>query len=126
MFWSEMCYWGTGGPQQEGYWTSSAYPVYTEHQEAFETSCLTQLREMIRTNRNHPSILAWSMCNEVFFCNPAVKDKAKALLRRMVDAAHEADPSRVAAVGGVQRGGFDTASGSSLSPEATSSAAALI
>lgn len=107
LFWSEMCYWGTGGPQQEGYWTSSAYPVYTEHQEAFETSCLTQLREMIRTNRNHPSILAWSMCNEVFFCDPAIKDKAKALLRRMVDAAHEADPSRVAAVGGVQRGGFD-------------------
>lgn len=107
LFWSEMCFWGTGGPLQEGYWASSAYPIYAEHQEAFEASCITQLREMIRTNRNHPSILAWSMCNEVFFCDPAVTDKAKALLRRMVDVTHEEDPSRVAAVGGVQRGGFD-------------------
>lgn len=107
LFWSEMCFWGTGGPLQEGYWASSAYPIYAEHQEAFEASCIAQLREMIRTNRNHPSILAWSMCNEVFFCDPSVTEKAKALLRRMVDVTHEEDPSRVAAVGGVQRGGFD-------------------
>lgn len=107
LFWSEMCYWGIGGSLQEGYWSSSAYPIYKEHQAAFEESCIQQLREMIRTNRNHPSILAWSMCNEVFFCDPAVRDKAKALLQRMVEVTHEEDPSRAAAVGGVQRGGFD-------------------
>ncbi len=26
LFWSEMCFWGTGGDKQEGYWTASAYP----------------------------------------------------------------------------------------------------
>ena len=28
------------------------------------------LRDMIRINRNHPSIIVWSMDNEVFFSEP--------------------------------------------------------
>lgn len=107
LFWSEMCFWGVGGAVHEGYWTSSAYPIHEEDQLPFEESCIAGLREMIRTNRNHPSIIAWSMCNEVFFCDASVTDKAKNLLRRMVEVSHEEDPSRPAAVGGVQRGGFD-------------------
>lgn len=77
LFWSEMCFWGTGGDKQEGYWTASAYPPNESDQTAFEKSCLDQLEEMICTQRNHPSIICWSMCNEVFFTDAPVKDKAK-------------------------------------------------
>ncbi len=57
--------------------------------------------------RSHPSIICWSMCNEVFFTDAPVKDKAKELIRKMVERSHELDPSRPAAVGGAQRDGFD-------------------
>lgn len=107
LFWSENCFWGTGGPNIEGYWTSSGYPIYEEDQEEFEESCIRTLKEMIRTNRNHPSIIVWSMCNEPFFSNGEVIDKAKRLVSRLVQVTHEIDPTRPAAVGGVQRGGFD-------------------
>lgn len=107
LFWSENCFWGTGGPNLDGYWTASAYPVRAEDEEAFEESCLQTLREMIRTNRNHPSIIVWSVCNEPFFTDSRVMDKAKALVKKLVACAHELDGSRPAAAGGVQRGGFD-------------------
>lgn len=108
LFWSENCFWGTGGPKEEGYWTASGYPVKEEDQEEFEESCLRTLEEMIRANRNHPSIIVWSLCNEPFFSNIEVIGKAKALIRRLADAAHRLDPTRPAAVGGAQRGGFDS------------------
>ena len=107
LFWSENCFWGTGGPNEDGYWTASAYPVKEEDEEAFEASCAQTLTEMIRTNRNHPSIIVWSMCNEPFFSDIRVMDKAKELIRKLVRLTHELDPGRPAAVGGVQRGGFD-------------------
>lgn len=66
LFWSENCFWGTGGPKEEGYWTASAYPVHEEDENAFEESCKNTLAEMIRANRNHPSIIVWSMSNDLF------------------------------------------------------------
>ncbi|WP_417297123.1 glycoside hydrolase family 2 protein [Eisenbergiella porci] len=107
LFWSENCFWGTGGPKEEGYWTASGYPVKEEDEEEFEQSCLQTLEEMIRTNRNHPSIIVWSMCNEPFFSDIEVMEKAKALVVRLAELSHRLDPTRPAAVGGAQRGGFD-------------------
>lgn len=107
LFWSELCYWGTGGNGQEGYWSSSAYPVHEEDQPEFEESCLLALQEMIRTNRNHPSLIVWSMSNEPFFSHSEVMDKARALIVRLVDESHRLDSTRPAAVGGAQRQGFD-------------------
>ena len=107
LFWSENCFWGTGGAKEEGYWTASAYPVNEEDEEEFEASCMQTLREMILVNRNHPSIIVWSMCNEPFFSSLEVLDKARALVRKLVEYSHELDDSRPAAVGGAQRGGFD-------------------
>jgi beta-galactosidase len=108
LFWSENCFWGTGGPKEEGYWSSSGYPIKEEDSLEFEESCINTLKEMIRTNRNHPSIIVWSMCNEPFFSTAEVMDKAKNLVKQLVMVSHEEDPTRPAAVGGAQRGGFDT------------------
>ena len=107
LFWSENCFWGTGGPKEEGYWTASAYPVHEEDENAFEESCKNTLAEMIRTNRNHPSIIVWSMCNEPFFTDAGTDQKTRELLKQLVDLSHKLDPTRLAAIGGAQRGGFD-------------------
>ncbi|MBD2848124.1 beta-galactosidase [Paenibacillus sp. IB182496] len=108
LFWSELCYWGIGGANVEGYWSSSAYPVREADRAEFEDSCMRALEEMIRTNRNHPSIVVWSVSNEPFFSEPEVMDAARALTVRLVGHARTLDSSRPAAVGGAQREGFDT------------------
>lgn len=105
IFWSENAFWGRGGFGKDGFWNASAYPIVAADFEPFEESCAQQLREMIRINRNHPSIAIWSMSNEPFFTEN--QDRARALESRLVKLSHELDPTRAAAVGGVQRGDFD-------------------
>ncbi|MFC3495862.1 glycoside hydrolase family 2 protein [Glycomyces rhizosphaerae] len=107
LFWSELHFWGIGGEDTEGYWFASAYPVNEADEPAFEESLRQALREMIRTQRNHPSIITWSIGNEAFFSDEKVIDKAKALTSELVALSKELDPTRPAAVGGVQRRGFD-------------------
>lgn len=103
MFWSEAPFWGTGGFGADGYWDSSAYPIDPAHDTAFEQSALQQLEEMIRIHRNHPSIVAWSVCNEPFFTASEVMDKTRGLLHKLVEKVHQLDPTRPAAIGGAQR-----------------------
>jgi glycosyl hydrolase family 2/F5/8 type C domain-containing protein len=105
LFWSENCFWGCGGTQKDGTWNASAYPANPDDQAEFEQSVENSLRDEIRIFRNHPSIVAWSMCNEVYFSRNL--DKVKNLLTRMVKLTHQLDPTRPAAIGGCQRGGLD-------------------
>jgi hypothetical protein len=107
LFWSENCFWAPGGGgKKEGTWaTSDAYPPNLEDQEAFEKNAQDTLRDEIRIFRNHPSIIVWSMCNEVFFTKQL--DKVKGLLTKLVAESHQLDPTRSAAIGGSQRGGLD-------------------
>ncbi|WP_168801443.1 glycoside hydrolase family 2 protein [Glycomyces buryatensis] len=107
LFWSELHFWGIGGEDVEGYWFASAYPIDEADEPEFEESLRRALREMIRTHRNHPSIITWSIGNEAFFSDDRVIGKAKALTTELVDLSHELDPTRPAAVGGAQRKGFD-------------------
>ncbi|MBD3589953.1 glycoside hydrolase family 2 TIM barrel-domain containing protein [Bacteroides sp. GM023] len=103
LFWSEAPFWGIGGFRPDGYWDSSAYPVNKKDEEGFEASAMQQLAEMIRIHRNHPSIIAWSMCNEPFFSAPEVMPGVRRLLQKMVALSRQLDSTRPAAVGGVQR-----------------------
>ena len=107
LFWSELCFWGTGGVNREGFWTASGYPVHEDDKRPFEENCRIAMKEMIRVHRNHPSIIVWSTGNEVFFSDGAVMEEARRFTRELVELAHELDPSRPVAVGGAQRGGFD-------------------
>ncbi len=107
LFWSENSFWGTGGAKAEGGWTASAYPPNEADQAPFEESVERSLAEMIRINRNHPSIVAWSMGNEVFFSDGDLLPKIRVFLKKLVDETHRLDPTRVAAIGGVQRGEID-------------------
>jgi len=107
LFWSENSFWGIGGAHGEATWTSSAYPTKLADQKPFEEGVKTNLAEMIRINRNHPSIIAWSMGNEVFFSDGNVMLKLRDLLKALVQETHELDPTRPAAIGGSQRGEID-------------------
>lgn len=107
LFWSENCFWGTGGNSGEGFWTASAYPVQESDEKGFEDSIKASLRDMIRIHRNHPSIVVWSMSNEPFFSDWRVFPKVRNLLSSLVELSHQLDPSRPAAIGGCQRGEMD-------------------
>lgn len=74
LFWSEAPFWGIGGFKPDGYWNSSAYPVDSCYEAAFNASAINQLAEMIRIHRNRPSVIVWSMCNETFFSAPKAMD----------------------------------------------------
>ena len=103
LFWSETSFWGTAGPKVDGSWTASAYPVRESDIEAFEQSALQQLTDMIRINRNSPSIVVWSVSNEPFFSTEEAMPGVRSLLGKLVYRVHELDPTRPAAVGGAQR-----------------------
>jgi hypothetical protein len=107
LFWSENDFWGIGGYKGDGYFNASSYPVKEEDQAAFEAHVLDSLREMIRINRNHPSIVVWSVSNEPYFAPASVMPKVRALLAKEVALSHELDRTRPAAVGGAQRGSID-------------------
>jgi hypothetical protein len=107
MLWEENSFWGAGGAETEGFWTASAYPPNEKDQKPFEENVKRSLREMIRIHRNHPSIIAWSMTNEVFFSDPDLLPKIRTLLQELVKEVHRLDPTRPAGAGGVQRGDLD-------------------
>jgi len=105
LFWSENCFWGTGGMKSP--WGGSAYPPKAQDQPDFDQSVKDSLRDMIRIHRNHPSIIVWSMDNEVFFTDKSTLPQVRELLKATVALAHELDPTRPAGIGGCQRGELD-------------------
>jgi beta-galactosidase len=114
MFWSENPFWATNTAGREptptgtvSDYQADGYPQKAADQPGFEQSAMDTLRDMIRVDRNHPSIINWSMGNEVFFTSSATLDKAKALASRLRDYSHQLDPTRKAALGGVQRASLD-------------------
>lgn len=107
LFLPENCVWGIGGHQGDGYWNASTYPIFDQDKEAFEKSAAKTLEELIRINRNSPSVIAWSMSNEPFFSANEVVDEMKGLLKDLVAQSHKLDPSRLAMIGGAQRKGVD-------------------
>lgn len=103
---SEGVFWGMGGAKEnDRYWNCDAYPTDPADRKEFEESCEQQLREMIRTFRNNPSVVVWSVGNEAFFSKD--QKEAKAFAARLIEIAKQEDPDRPACIGGGQRGGFD-------------------
>lgn len=108
LFWSEVPFWGIGGFGDEGYWNCSAMPKDHDVAQRFSDSCLLALEEMIISQRNSPSIITWSMGNEIFFTHPDTLQSAKELAIRMVARAKELDGTRPVGLGGTQRGNTHT------------------
>jgi beta-galactosidase len=106
--WSEMCFWGFPSTMGGEPWNASSYPTNQADQAPFEQNVINQLKEMIRIHRNHPSVVIWSMSNEVEFVDGSVAEKAKALLRSMIQVSHTEDSTRRAALGGAWGGDWVT------------------
>lgn len=53
---------------------------------AFDENCLSQLREMIHQNFNHPSVLIWAYMNEIIHHRPFAKDAPEAVQQAYHDA----------------------------------------
>ncbi len=107
LFWSEGTFWGIGAFIQDGYWNSSAMPVRQKDFEPFEKNLKQQLYEMINSNYNSPSIICWSIGNEMFFSKKEVIKDMKELVQRLVDYCHQLDPTRPVAIGGAHREDMD-------------------
>lgn len=105
LYLSEVSFWGTAGFKSA--WAASAYPTDPAQWSAFDASVKQQLEEMIRINRNHPSIIAWGMDNEVFFSARQTMPQVRRLLAEEVALTHKLDPTRPASVDGAQRGAID-------------------
>jgi len=110
LLWEENDFWGSGGNQRETdnwYTGAGAYPMNKEDQPDFDESVKSDLREMIRVHRNHPSIIVWSMCNEPFFTGRGTINRVREFLKELTQLTHELDPSRPVGIGGCQRGEID-------------------
>ena len=107
LFWSENCFWGSAATGEGGFKNSGAYPNHAEDETEFKQSLRDSLHDMIRIHRNHPSVIVWSMDNEVFFTARATLPKVRDCLRELVAYSHELDPTRPAGIGGCQRGDID-------------------
>ena len=105
LFLPEVPFWGTAGFKNP--WGASAYPTDPAQRAAFDANVKQQLAELIRINRNHPSIVAWGMDNEVFFSAKETMPEVKRLLREEVALTHQLDPTRPASIDGAQRGDID-------------------
>jgi beta-galactosidase len=92
--WSEVAYWGCIEGSKD--WQKGCYA----NNQPFKQSCLDQTREMIRIHRNHPSIILWSMGNELWFTSDL--NGTVSVLGQMIAVAHAEDSTRPAGVGGVQ------------------------
>jgi beta-galactosidase len=64
------------------------------------------LTSLVRRDRNHPSIILWSLCNEQWIQGTP---EAAAMARAMKERVHELDPTRP--VTAAMNGGFDSPAG---------------
>ena len=70
--------------------------------EVWKQNTESMLREMINQNRNHPSVLFWSLGNEIYWLPDFEGGDDEAAmneyLKHLNDIAHEMDPSRLTSI----------------------------
>ena len=72
-------------------WTRAKNPF--DYHKDFEEWATIDVRDTVRRDRNHPSVIIYSAGNEIRD-NHADQEKAKQTLRGLVDAFHTNDPTR--------------------------------
>jgi len=75
-------------------WAEDGLVNETRHTKSFEDNIRQQVRELVKQNYNHPSILFWSLFNELALRQPQNPQDA-ALIKRLNDDVHELDPTRL-------------------------------
>ena len=76
-------------------------PYISRHMPAGRENTISQMRELITQNYNHPCIVVWGLSNEITMVGASDEDLDKDLVenhRILNDLAHELDPTRQTAV----------------------------
>jgi beta-galactosidase len=71
-------------------WTEIPLNSVIDDSPAFAANAGQQLRELIKQNYNHPSVVVWGLANEIFKADAA----SNRLLAEVVATAHATDPTR--------------------------------
>jgi len=71
-------------------WTELPLTAAVNGSDAFLDNATQQLRELIRQNSNHPSVMVWGLGNEIYQSDAA----SARVLDALQKAAHEEDPGR--------------------------------
>ena len=71
-------------------WTELPLTAAVNESDAFLANSTQQLRELVRQNSNHPSVMVWGLGNEIYRVDA---DSAR-VLSALQRVAHEEDPSR--------------------------------
>jgi beta-galactosidase len=71
-------------------WSEIPFVNQATNSTAFTNNAVQQLREMIRQNYNHPSVMFWGMYNEI-----GDNSTTQAVVRTLVQTAHQEDPTRL-------------------------------
>lgn len=71
-------------------WTELPLTSEVDGADAFLDNSFEQLHELIRQNRNHPSVMVWGLGNEIYRVD-ATSARVLSMLQRV---AHEEDPGR--------------------------------
>ncbi len=74
-------------------WTEIPLNSKVDPSPAFEANLLQQLRELIRQNSNHPSVMVWGLGNEIYASDPV----SNRILARLQAEAKREDPTRLTA-----------------------------
>lgn len=77
-------------------WAESCMVNKVTDSPAFDATAEQQLRELIKQNYNHPSIIFWSLYNELGAKHGSDQDKHQlVLVQKLNDIAHHLDPDRI-------------------------------
>lgn len=71
-------------------WQSSATTLTSP--EVWRDYAAPELKEMVRQHRNHPSVIIWSVANEI----PSDKPEVASYVEKAINLVHHLDPSRLA------------------------------
>jgi len=71
-------------------WTEIPLNGISDPSPEFAANTAEQMRELIRQNYNHPSVMLWGLGNEIYATTPDVP----LILQSMQEVAHAEDPSR--------------------------------
>lgn len=68
-------------------------PYITRHMDGGEANTLSQMKELVLQNYNHPSIICWGLSNEITF-GGGITDALLENHRKLNDLCHKLDPTR--------------------------------
>lgn len=72
---------------------STEIPYISEHMDTGDDNCMQQMRELVRQNYNHPSIVFWLLSNEITI--KKTNEDTISMHKKLNEFCHKEDPNRL-------------------------------